>query len=85
MEHLEDIGLGQQVEQRREVEARRLGVDRRRLVGRGDLDEAQVGEERVLPHELGVDGDEVGGRQAVTQGCERRGVGNQRMDEHDPT
>jgi hypothetical protein len=48
-----------QFEQRLEIDIVGLRIDRRSLVGAGDLDEAQVRPIAVLTHELGVDRDEV--------------------------
>ena len=47
----------EQVEQRLEIDTLGLGIDRRRLVGACDLDQAELGPIGVLAHELGVHGD----------------------------
>ena len=60
MEDLGDRLVGHQVEERREIDARRQRVDQRRHARRGHLDQAEFGPERGLADELGVDGDEFG-------------------------
>ena len=60
--------LDQQVEQRRQVDALGLGIDRRGFLVVGDLDQAQIGPIGVFAHELGVDRDEVVGAHAGDEG-----------------
>jgi hypothetical protein len=78
MDDLENmLVIDQQVEQGREIDPLRLGIDRRRLLAVGDLEQAQVRPIGVLAHELGVDRDEVRSRQPFAQLFEGLGVGNQ--------
>ena len=75
MEDLEHVLIvDQQVEQRRHVESRGLGVDRRSFLPVGDLEKAQLRPIGVLAHELGVHGDEVRLGQSRAQGGERTAV-----------
>ena len=69
VKHLEDRGIGHQVEQRRQIEAGRERVDRDGLVGSRHLREAQDRPIGALAHELGIDRDELG---AFLPGAERR-------------
>ncbi len=73
----------EQVEQRLQVDALGLRIDRRRLLGARDLDQAQVRPIGVLAHELGVHGDEGVGGEAVDESLEVVGLGNQRMNMHE--
>ena len=76
MEDLEDFGIGQQVEQGREVDAVGQGVDGARLVRPRHLDQAEARPIGALAHELGIDGDELGVGQAAAEGGQRRRVGD---------
>ena len=73
----------EQVEQRLEVDALGLGVDRRGFLGARDLDQAEVRPIGVLAHELGVHGDEGLVGEAVDESLEVVRLGNQRMDTHE--
>ena len=77
VKHLEDRGVGHQVQQRRQIDAGSQRVDRDRLVRPRHLRQAQDRPVGALAHELGIDGDELG---AFLPGAERRerlGVGDQ--------
>ena len=77
VKHLEDRGVGHQVEQRRQIDAGSQRVDRGGLVRPGDLRQTQDRPVGALAHELGIDGNELG---AFLPGAERRerlGVGYQ--------
>ena len=80
LEHM--LVVDEQVEQRREVDPLRLGVDRRRLLAVGDLEQAQVRPIGVLAHELGVDRDEVRPGEPFAELFEGLGVGDEGMDVH---
>src|SRR5690606_15458352 len=59
VEHLDDGGVGEEGAERREVEGG--GVEEVDVVlGEGELDDAEAGVVRPLPHELGVEGDGLG-------------------------
>ena len=73
----------EQVEQRLQVDAVGLGVDRRGFLAARDLDQAEVRPIGILAHELGVHGDEGLLREAVDEGLEVVGLGNQGMDTHE--
>ena len=47
-----------------------------------DLDQAQIGPEGVLAHELGIDRDEIGAGKPVAERLERFGVGDQGVNLH---
>ena len=80
LEHV--VVVDEQVPQRLKIETARLGIDRCRLVGRGDLEEAELRPIAVLAHELGIDGDEVVGGEALDQCGKARTVGDQGMNVH---
>ena len=73
--------VDQQVEQRVQVDVR-LGIDRRRLLGARDLDQAEVRPIGILAHELGVHGDEGLLGEALDEGDQVFGLGDQGMDLH---
>src|SRR3546814_16974510 len=81
MENLEHLlVVDEEVEERRQVYAFRLGVDRRGLLLIADLDKAQIGPIGVLAHEFGVDRDEWGFGEALAKGKQRHAVGASRMN-----
>jgi len=83
MEHLEHVFIvHQQVEQGRQVDARRLGIDRGRFLVVGDLDQAQVRPIGVLAHKFRIDRDEIGPGEPGAKLGQGRAVGNQRMNLH---
>jgi hypothetical protein len=63
VEHLDDVIVGHQLQQRLEVEPWGEGVDRHRFVVGGELDDAQDRPERRLAQEFRVDGHERRARQ----------------------
>ena len=67
MEHLDDVRIAQQVEERLEIEPLGQGIDDGLVRRRGRLDQAQLGPVGRFPHEFGVDGDERGLGQARTE------------------
>ena len=69
----------EKVEQGLQVDIR-LGVDRRGLLRACDLDQAEVGPVGILAHELGVHGDEWMAGDAVDEGLQVVGFGNQWMN-----
>ena len=77
VEHLEHAGVAHQREQRRQIDVRRQRIDRRRLVRRGNLHQAQARPERGVAHEFGVDGDVARSRQPLAKGAKRPGVGDE--------
>jgi hypothetical protein len=83
VEDLEHILVGgQQVEQRRQVEAGRQRVDRGRLLVIADLHEAQQRVIGVLTHELGIDADDVMLLQPGDQPGECFTICDERMNLH---
>ena len=83
VEDLEDLGiLGEQVEQRAQIDSRCLGIDGRGLFQIADLYQAQLGPIGVLAHELGINRDKVGLGQTRAQPREGIGVGNQWVNLH---
>ena len=77
VEHLEHRGIAHQPEKRRQIDVRRHRVDRRRLVHRGKLHQAQARPIRAVAHELGVDGDVTRGREPIAKGAKGPGVGDE--------
>jgi hypothetical protein len=71
-----------QFQQRRQVQPVRFGIDRGRFLLVADLNEAQIRPIGVLAHELRVHGDKGMLGEALAQGLERVGVGDQRMNVH---
>jgi len=83
MDDLEDVlVLGQQVHQRGEVDILGERVDRGGLVLVGDLDQAQDRPIGAFAHELGIDRDERGLRQAFAQLGQRARIGDERVYFH---
>ena len=76
--HLEHGLVGHQRQQRRQVEARRQGIDRHGLVLARDLDQAELGVVGAVAHELGVDRDEALGAHPAAEGGQGFVVGDQR-------
>ncbi len=56
VEHLDRRGVGHQRPERREIDALGHRIDDRLGAGSGELHEAQLRPERLLAHELGIDG-----------------------------
>jgi len=61
VEDLDDARVRHQPVEGRKIDAGRQRIDDRLLAGAGELDQAEVGPERLLAHELGIDGDVVAG------------------------
>ena len=80
LEHM--LVIDEQVHQGGEVDPLRLGIDRRRLLAIGDLDQAQLRPIGVLAHELGVDRDEVRPGEPFAELFEGLGIADQGMDTH---
>ena len=59
VEDLGDIGIRHQLEQRRQIDARRQRIDGHGFLGPGDLHQAELRPIGLVAHELGVDGDEL--------------------------
>jgi hypothetical protein len=78
VEHLQDLFVLHQPEQRAQVHARGHGVHRLRLVRAGQLHQAQDGPVGAFAHELGIDGDVAGGGEAPAQVLEGLRVGDHR-------
>ena len=81
VEDLEDAFVGHQFEKRREVHPVGQWIDDRRVVGSGDLHQAEQRPKRGLAHELGVDRDIVRARKARAESRKVVGTGNRF---HDP-
>jgi hypothetical protein len=77
MEDLEDLGVEHQLVERGEVDAFGQRVDRGRVVGAGDLGQAELGPIGPLTHELGVDGDKLGIGERLTKGGQLVGRGDE--------
>ncbi len=77
VEDLEQLRVGQQVEEGREVDAGGERVNGRGVIGPCHLDHAELRPIGPLAHELGVDGDEVGLGDAGAKRRKLVGVGNQ--------
>ena len=73
---LEDARLGQNLEERAEIDPWRQGIDSMRLLGVGDLNQAELRPIGPLPHEFGVDGDVGGIRETLAEISQRRQIGN---------
>ncbi len=74
--HLEHVFIRDQVAERREIDAVGERIDDRLVFRARDLHQAQDRPEGALAHELGIDGDIVGGGQPVAKGGEGVRVGN---------
>ena len=74
---LEDVRIGQQREERRQVDAFRHRIDRHRFVGPADLHEAQDRPIGPVAHELGIDGNEGGLGLALAVSGELGRIGDQ--------
>ena len=78
MHHLEDARIVEQIEHGRQIDAVRQRVDRRGdPVRPGDLYQAELGPERALAHELGIEANEGRIRQPRAQRGQRVCIGNQ--------
>ncbi len=77
MEDLQDLGVGHQLVERREVDAVGQGVDCGRVFRARHLRQAELGPIGPLTHELGVDGDEFGVGQRLAEGRQFLGRGNE--------
>ncbi len=83
MDDLEDILVpGQQIHQRRQIDVLGERIDRGGLVFIGDLNKAQDRPIGAFAHELGIDRDERGFRQAFAQLGKRARIGNERVYFH---
>ena len=74
---LEDLGVGHQLVEGGEVDTLGQGIDRGRVLGAGDLGQAELGPIGPLTHELGVDGDELGVGQRLAEGRQFIGRGDE--------
>ncbi len=72
VEHLFDSLVGEQGQERREVDPVGQGVDHRAVAGTGDLDQAKPGPVGGFAHELSVDGDEGIFGDPVAEGLQLR-------------
>ena len=77
MKDLEDLGVGEQLEERFEVDPGRQGVDRRDVVLSADLHQAEFRPVGVVAHEFRVDRDEVGLLVAAAECGKRLRIGDQ--------
>ena len=74
---LEHLRIGQQREQRGEIDTLGERIDRGLALRPGELHQTQLGEVGAIPHELGIDGDVGLARELRTQGGDFRGRGQQ--------
>jgi len=74
--------VAKQLEHRRQVDPGRERVDGRGFLLVAELHQAQQRIIGVLAHEFGVDRDERRLGQALAQGLQRIGIGNQRVNLH---
>jgi hypothetical protein len=74
---LEDLGIGHQLVERRQIHAFRQRIDRRGLFGASHLGQAELGPVGALAHELGVDRHELGAGQGLAEGREVIGRGDE--------
>ena len=77
VEYLENRGIRHELEERREIDAGRQGVDDGRILGSGDLYQAQDRPIGPVAHEFGVDCDVAGAVLAFGIGGEGGGVGDE--------
>ena len=78
VEHLHHRLVGQEVAKRGEIDLRRLRIDHRDLVRAGKLHHAEFRPVGALPHEFGIDGDELFRRQPIAKSLQSLRGGNQR-------
>ncbi len=73
VEDLDDLVVGEELEEGLEAEAIGEGIDEDRLVGRGRLQEAELRPVGRFAQELGIDGDEIelGGTRAEARPARR--------------
>jgi len=68
VEDFHHLAVGHELPEGGEIQALGEGIDDRLCIGAGKLDEAQLGPEGLLAHELGVDGDIGAPRELAAKG-----------------
>ena len=77
VEDLEDLLVGHQLVERRQINTVRQRIDRCGFVGPRHLGQAEPGPVGAFPHELGIDRDEFGVGQGLAESRQIVGRGNQ--------